>query len=284
MTTIGLVGASGVLGRHVVPRLLSAGHRLRALERPGSSGATTSPSGIERHAGDLLDADSVNPFVRGCGVVINLASALKPVRGAIDWQANDRVRAEGTQTLVRACEAAGVGRLVQLSIAFVNEDDREGAGPIAASLWLASAATMEALVARAELGTLLLRAGLFWGPGTSLQAWFNSLRTPAPARCPGRAQDWVTLVHVEDMADAVAAALGANVSGCLAVTDGTPVRWVDLAASVQAALGVGDIDFASRPALPSFRVDAPAALKRLPWRPKHLARDFARVSSLAQSP
>lgn len=279
MKTIALIGASGVLGRQAGPRLRAAGHRLRLLLRPGSPDALPHAPGVERFHGDLFDAVALRRLLRGCDAAVNLASALKPVHGSIDWQANDRVRAEGTMALVKACEAAGVGRLVQLGIAFVDGEDAEGTGPLAALPWLASAASMEAEVAQARLDALVLRAGLFWGPGTGMQAWFDSLRTPSPWYCPGMAADWVSLVHVEDMADAVVAAVGSQATGCLAVTDGEPLRWSDLAASVQAELGGADIEFAPRAMLPSFRVSAASCRARLTCRPNHLGRDFARLSS-----
>lgn len=282
MKTIALIGASGVLGRQVEPRLRAAGHRLRLLVRPASPNALPHAPGIERLNGDLFDAAALRSLLQGCDTVVNLASALKPVRGAIDWQANDRVRAEGTQALVKACESAGVGRLVQLGIAFVDGKDAEGTGPLAALPWLASAATMEASVEQAQLDTLLLRAGLFWGPGTGMQAWFDSLRTPSPLCCPGMATDWVSLIHVEDMADAMVAAVASHAIGCLAVTDGQPLRWSDLAASVQAALGVAVIEFAPSVMLPSFRVSALSSRARLALRPARLGRDFARLSSAEQ--
>lgn len=282
MKTIALIGASGVLGWQAAPRLRAAGHRLRLLLRPGAPDALPHASDIERLHGDLFDAPELRCLLRGCDTVVNLASALKPVRGSIDWQANDRVRAEGTKALVKACETAGVVRLVQLGIAFVDGEDAEGTGPLASLPWLASAAAMEAAVAQARLDTLLLRAGLFWGPGTGVQAWFDSLRTPSPWYCPGMAADWVSLIHVGDMADAVVAAVVSPATGCLAVTDGEPLRWSELAANVQAELGVTDIEFAPRAMLPSIRVGAMSSRARLKWRPNHPGRDFARLSSAEQ--
>ena len=279
MKTIALIGASGVLGRQVGPRLRAPGHRLRLLLRPGSLDPLPHAPGTERLHGDLFDAAALRRLLRGCDTVVNLASALKPVRGSIDWQANDRVRAEGTKVLVQACESAGISRLVQLSIAFVDGEDAEGTGPLASLPWLASAAAMEAAVAQARLDTLVLRAGLFWGSGTGMQAWFDSLRTASPWDCPGVAANWVSLVHVEDMADAVAAAVDSQTTGCLAVTDGEPLRWGELAANAKAELGLAEITFAPQAMLPSFRVSAISSRARLNWRPQHFGRDFAQRSS-----
>ncbi len=260
-----LVGGSGLLGRRVLARWPAGLPAPRLLWRAGAGAA---PAGPQAVVGDLFDPDALARLLAGCDTVVHLATALRTVAGQVDWRANDRVRREGTHALLRAARVAGVRRVVQLGIAFVDggEQPSDGLGPLAPLPQLRSAADQEAELASAGLPALLLRSGLFWGPGTSLQAWAVAQRGehPPPSLARG-ADDWVSLVHLDDMADAVLAGMCSQAVGTWVVVDGRPRRWRELMApSAAARPGLG--------VLPSFRIPAdrvPPAASPPGWRARH---------------
>ena len=67
-----LTGATGFLGRHLVPLLLERGDELRALVRPATDASALEAMGVEIHRGELV-TDDVRPSAAGCELVFNLA-------------------------------------------------------------------------------------------------------------------------------------------------------------------------------------------------------------------
>jgi uncharacterized protein YbjT (DUF2867 family) len=97
-------GATGRSGRAVVARLLERGHSVTAFVRnPGKIEAGN--DGVRVATGDVLDAETVEPAVRGHDAVIScLGAGLK-----------GRVRSEGTRNIITAMHAAGIRRLLSQS-------------------------------------------------------------------------------------------------------------------------------------------------------------------------
>lgn len=117
---IAVLGANGVYGRHLVPRLVACGHRVRALVRRPEAATIARACGAEVRVADVFDGASLRAGLDGCDAGINLATTLPGPSGRGDFAANDRLRREGTPIWIDACRAAGVGRVVQQSIAMVN--------------------------------------------------------------------------------------------------------------------------------------------------------------------
>src|SRR5574341_227353 len=97
---ITVFGATGILGRHVVPRLRERGHRVRAVVRQPEQVARLQRLGMEAMLGDILDATSLTDPVADSDVVLHLATAIPKPGGVQDWSLNDRIRREGTQYLL----------------------------------------------------------------------------------------------------------------------------------------------------------------------------------------
>lgn len=271
-----LVGASGLLGRRVLALWHQRGFSARLLCRSDAAveAARAGPSQIVM--GDLFNAVSLQRLVYDCDLVVNLATALKPAKGAVDWRANDRVRREGTQSLLEACRHSGVPRLVQQSVAFVEEGDRlnDGTGPLAALPHLASARDMESAVERSGIEALIVRGGLFWGPGTAMQAWIDSQASACPLPALGRTDaDWVSLIHLDDMADAVVEAACSSLTGRIAIVDGAPARWCEWVPGSVSRLRPPAEARPGLSMLPSFKVSSTAAIRALNWQPSCRGRE-----------
>src|ERR671932_756223 len=90
-----VTGATGVIGRRVVPLLLAAGHQVTAVARTPEKSAALERMGAAAVLLDLFAAEAVRRAVAGHQVVINLATHIPPstrmfLPGA--WRANDRIR------------------------------------------------------------------------------------------------------------------------------------------------------------------------------------------------
>jgi len=242
---VAVAGATGVLGRSVVPRLLEDGHRVRALVRRAEDAARLTRTGSESIRGDLLDPASLPPLVDGADVVLHLATAIPRDRAdRSGWAANDRVRREGTRNLVAAATRARVRRYVQQSVTFLygpgqglaDEDE-----PLRPTEILRSAADMEEAVRAADLRWCILRGGTFYGPGTGREeAWLEAARA-GTLRTPGDGTALVSLVHVADIARAfVWASESAPPGSIFNVVDDVPVRVAVLHRHVAALVGAAD--------------------------------------------
>src|SRR3954471_9850575 len=118
-----LAGATGVIGTPLVPQLLEAGHEVTAMTRSVLRAAQLEAVGADPVVCDVFDADAVRAAMADASpdAVIHHLTAL-PAR--LDWEdphvfdANNRVRVEGTRILVDAARATGASRVVAESIAF----------------------------------------------------------------------------------------------------------------------------------------------------------------------
>src|SRR5690242_3767811 len=104
-----LTGATGFVGSHILPRLLSEGHDVVALVRD----ATTLPKHERLTAvrGDVVTGAGINDAVSGCDAVIHLVGIIMEVGDATF----ERVHFEGTRNVVAAAKGAHVKRFVQMS-------------------------------------------------------------------------------------------------------------------------------------------------------------------------
>lgn len=270
--TVAVVGATGVLGRHLVPRLIEQGFRVRAIaRRPEAPWLRALPA--ETVAADILDRDPMRRVLDGCNAVIHAATAVPKPGADGDWSLNDRIRREGTENLLHAAAEAGAEHYVQQSIAMLSnvsderpqtEDDAiRGEGR------LASAVDMEALVTAAPLEWRILRGGLFVGPGTGRAEALNAdLRNP-DWRLPGDGTGWLSLIHVADMAAAMVSVLTSGCArGIYNAVDDEPVTWRGLYAYLAAAADIRLPVAGGPPALPSFRVSN-ARLRATGWAPRY---------------
>jgi nucleoside-diphosphate-sugar epimerase len=275
---IAVVGATGVYGRHLVPRLVAAGYRVRALVRRPEAAAIAAACGAELAAADIFDEDSLRAGLVGCDIAINLATSLPGPTAKSDYAKNDRLRREGTPIWVRACRDAGVPRMLQQSIAMTHAGGEDawadettfhpvGRESVAAAA-ISAVRDMEATITDSGLDWLVLRGGLFYGPGTGFDDdWFARAHA-GKLRMPEEGKDYVSLVHIADMAAATVAAVRRWPSRqALIVADDHPAPWRDVLTYVCAVAGSDPPQPGGRTLMPSFRVKNGRARDALSWTP-----------------
>jgi nucleoside-diphosphate-sugar epimerase len=279
---VAILGATGVYGRHLLPRLTASGYRVRALVRRPETAAVAAACGAELAVADIFDEASLRAGLAGCDIAINLATSLpgptSPSTG--DFAKNDELRREGTPIFVRACREAGVPRILQQSIAMNHAGggdawaDETTFHPVGeegvASAAISAVRAMEATIEASGLDWLVLRGGLFYGPGTGFDdGWFDRARA-GKLRMPGEGDDYVSLVHIADMAAATVAAIGRWPSRqALIVAEDHPAPWRDVLSYVCAVAGSSPPQRGGRALMPSFRVTNRRAREVLSWAPSY---------------
>jgi nucleoside-diphosphate-sugar epimerase len=270
VTTIAVVGASGVYGRHLVPRLVAHGRQVRALVRRPERAAGLAALGAEVRAADVFDAASLRAGLEGCDIAVNLATAVPKPGTRADFTMNDRLRRQGAPIVVEACLAAGVRQLLQQSIAMLHSGTVAGEGwadETSPVLSTASAVDMEAAVTQSRLDWIIVRGGLFYGPGTGHDDHWRAEARAGTLTIPDDGRSFVSLVHVADMAGATVLALEKWPSRqIMLVTDNQPVRWRELFSYV-AALEGGPPPREGGTARASFRICNRKARETLGWQP-----------------
>jgi len=214
-----VAGATGVLGRATVPRLVASGHAVRGTARSLEKAAQLRAQGAEPLTVDLFDPAAVRAAVDGCQGVIHMATHIPPLTKAWKgdaWATNDRLRREGTRILADASRDAGVEVLVKEAVSFFYEDGGDQwideDWPIERQPFSAASLdaedTTSAFTGEDRRG-VVLRFGLFYShDGRSLE---ESLKTARLGLGPmvGASDGHRASIHVDDAATAVVAALDA---------------------------------------------------------------------------
>jgi nucleoside-diphosphate-sugar epimerase len=193
-----VAGASGVIGRPLVRMLVAAGHTVTGTTRSVERARQIEALGARAVVLDVFDAAALMKAVVSAkpDVVINQLTDLPderdPAQIAASRAGNARIRTEGTRNLMAASRAAGAGRAIAQSIAFVYAPGRaplRETDPLDDSE--AQRVTVEGVRAleRQTLETpgitgLVLRYGRLYGPGT----WFDAPGGPGPLTTDAAAQ------------------------------------------------------------------------------------------------
>ena len=164
-----LAGASGVIGRRLVPLLVEAGHTVAGTTRSAERAPLVRGLGAEPFVVDVYDAELVHDIVVGWSpeLVMHQLTDLPDAAADIPARAsaNARIRIEGTANLGAAAQAAGAARFLAQSIAWT---------PSAGN---ASRDELERQVLAYDGTGVVLRYGQFYGPGT-----YSEGEPPAPPR------------------------------------------------------------------------------------------------------
>lgn len=112
-----VTGATGFLGHNLVPHLLDAGYRVRALARPDSDASFLDRLGVEIvRVADITDAPGVRRACAGCSAIVHAAGHFR-MWGRLHrfWRTN----VEGTATVLDAAQRAGASRFLHISTVVV---------------------------------------------------------------------------------------------------------------------------------------------------------------------
>jgi 2-alkyl-3-oxoalkanoate reductase len=214
-----VVGASGVVGNHLVPQLQQRGHEVIGTSRsPGKAGRLRA-LGAEPIVLDALDAAAVRQAVAAArpDAVIYQATALAGVSDFKHFDASfgptNRLRTEGIDILLAAARQAGVARIVAQSYAshryareggWVKTEDEplDPTPPAAMRQTLAAMAHLDTAVT--EAGGIALRYGSFYGdPGDGWPVIMRARKFPIVGDGGGV---W-SHIHLDDVAAATVLAL-----------------------------------------------------------------------------
>lgn len=215
-----VAGAAGVVGRQLVPMLLSAGHQVTGTTRDRLRADWLRAAGAAPVELDVYDRAAVRSAIATArpDVVMHQLTDLAAGFGPEQLRANARLREAGTRHLVEAMTAAGVSRLVAQSVAwlyapgtlpFTEDDPLRALAP--GDLVLPGVLSLEQqALTTPGIDGIVLRYGYLYGPGTASTTRDASSADPH--------------VHVADAARAAALAVEIGGTGIFnIVDDGGPV-------------------------------------------------------------
>ena len=234
-----VAGATGVLGRQLVPLLSSVGHDVVGLARSAGRADALAEAGARLVTADALDAAALRRAVLEAEpeAVVHLLTAIPadfhPRRLDEAFRTTNRLRTEATRTLVDAAAAVGARRFVSQGVAFAYDP----AGPSTATedepLWREPPRVAAPLVdalrelerRTADAGGLTLRLGHLYGPGTVYDRDGAITTIVRARRLPlvGGGGALFSFTHTHDAATAVVTALDRDLAGVLNVVDDEPV-------------------------------------------------------------
>jgi nucleoside-diphosphate-sugar epimerase len=247
-----IAGATGVVGRQLVPMLAGAGHEVFGTSRSEAGFDLLRELGARPLALDVLDAAAVRAAVSKVrpDAIVHQATALTALGN--DFRHFDRLfartnelRTTGTENLLDAAWASGVQRFVAQSYrwGFLDPQGAITADPPTAFRQSAAALRRLEELVTSRPGGVALRYGGFYGPHTSLDFRGGADGTGGPQiaavrrrRLPiiGDGGGCFTFLHVHDAASAALAALTAG-SGVYTVVDDEPApvrEWLPYLARV----------------------------------------------------
>jgi nucleoside-diphosphate-sugar epimerase len=243
-----VAGATGVIGKRVVPLLVAAGHKVTGIGRSEEKRAQLARLGAAAIDVDLFDPGELRRAVAGHEVVINLATHLPAgwrMLAPRAFEENDRLRRVGAANLVYAGIAAGARRFIQESFAPVYPDGGErwidetvAIAPVGYNRSVADAERSAERFNGGERAGVVLRFAPFYGG----DAWQTRQTVDAVRRgwapIPGTADGFISSVSHDDAATAVVAALKVR-AGAYNVADDEPLRRREYFDALAGVLGVG---------------------------------------------
>ena len=192
-----VLGGTGFVGSHLVPRLHAAGHRITVLSRNREQHRELGVlPRVRVENANVHDPESLTRRLEGADAAINLVGILNE-RGS-DGSGFEKAHVALTETLIAACRKTGVRRILQMSAL------RAGEG---ASHYLRTRFDAETRVRNSGLAWTIFRPSVIFGPGDGLFFRFASLLSVVPVLPLARAGARFAPVYVGDVAEAFARSL-----------------------------------------------------------------------------
>ena len=309
-----VAGATGAIGRQLVPRLVAAGHEVHGMTRSESKQTMLDELGAVPVVADALDPDQVAEAVGRArpDVIVDQLTAIPPTLDLRhfdrDFALTNHLRTEGTDHLLSAGQAVGVRRFVAQSYS-AWPYERTG-GPVKSEedpldprparemreSWAAIRHLEEAVLGAEWTEAIVLRYGGFYGAGTSLAPGSEQVELVRQRKFPlvGDGGGVWSFIHVADAAEATVAAVERGSRGVYNVVDDDPAPVAEWLPALAQTLGakkpmhvprfVGRL-FAGEAGvvmMTEIRGASNAKAKReLQWRPVHPSwrQGFAELSA-----
>ena len=249
-----VTGATGALGRHLVPGLVAAGHEVTATTRTPGKVAQLRAAGAEPVVVDGLNREAVIAAVRAAApeVIVHQMTALAGLKNLRKpdqvFAATNELRTRGTDNLLAAAVRAGTRRVIAQSYAGPGPDKPSGGAlkteadpldwqPIRGAVQMPAAITyVDQTVPTGAPEGIVLRYGSFYGPGAS-DVLLGMVRKRQVPVISGGAGVW-SFLEITDAAAATIAAVGGGGPGVYNVVDDDPApvaEWLPYLAQVAGA-------------------------------------------------
>jgi nucleoside-diphosphate-sugar epimerase len=248
-----VTGATGALGRHLLPGLVTAGHEVTATTRTPGKVAQLREAGTEPVVVDGLDREAVIAAVQAAApeVIMHEMTALADMRSLRNpdkaFAATSKLRTRGTDNLLAAAAQAGTRRVIAQGYAGAGPDKRPGPvkteedppdwRPIpSAARMLAAISYVDQTVPLEAPEGIVLRYGGFYGPGASdfLPEMVRKRQVPVVG---GGTGIW-SFVEITDAAAATLAAVDRGSPGVYNIVDSDPApvaEWLPYLAKILGA-------------------------------------------------
>jgi nucleoside-diphosphate-sugar epimerase len=252
-----VAGATGAIGKQLVPRLVAAGHEVHGMTRSESKQAMLHELGAVPVVADALDPGQVAEAVGRARpeVIVHQLTAigsLDPRHFDRDFALTNRLRTEGTDHLLSAGQAMGVRRFVAQSYGswwYVRtggpvKSEEDPLDPAPAREMRETRAAVRHLE-QAVLGArwtegIVLRYGSFYGPGTSMAPGGEQFEIVRKRKFPviGDGGGVWSFIHIADAAEATVAAIERAQRGVYNVVDDDPAPVAEWLPALAQELGV----------------------------------------------
>jgi nucleoside-diphosphate-sugar epimerase len=252
-----VAGATGAVGKRLVPLLVASGHDVVAMTRSPDKADSLRAAGAEPVVADGLDRAAVTRAVASSApaVVIHQMTALAGVKSFRNFDREfaltNRLRTEGARFLVEAARTAGTRRIVAQSYGNwtyertgtalkTEEDPLDPNPPAKQSESLAAIRELESVVTEADgIDGIALRFGNFYGPGAGFALDGDLVRLVRKRRLPivGDGAGVWSFVHVDDAATATLAAIERGAPGVYNVVDDEPAPVAEWLPELARAVG-----------------------------------------------
>lgn len=219
-----VTGASGFLGGHITAALCDAGHHVVAASRRGEA---RHGRALPLDFAALRTPDAWTPHLQGIDAVVNAVGILRE-RGSQTFEA---LHVEAPRALFDACVGAGVRRVVHISALGADGD--------AATPYHRSKRRADDHLLSLPLRASVVQPSLVYGPGGASARLFGAWATLPLVPLPGRGDQPVQPIHVDDVVQAVLALLGdaAFTRGRVALVGPAPLAFADFLGELARAFG-----------------------------------------------
>jgi 2-alkyl-3-oxoalkanoate reductase len=249
-----LAGASGALGRRLIPQLIERGHSVVGTTRTEAKAGLLRDLGAQPAVVDALDRDALVAAVVAAqpDAIVHQLTALSDIdfrKFEKSFELTNRLRTEGTDNLLAAAEAVGVAHFVAQSYAgwpYARtggpvKSEREPLDPQPAAQTRPTLDAIRHLEMKVtEANGIVLRYGGFYGPGTGLEPEGEQVEAIRKRKFPlvGEARGVWSFIHVDDAAAATVIALEHGKPGIYNIVDDDPApvaEWLPYLAEVAGA-------------------------------------------------